>query len=102
MWPRWSKKPSRSVKGGVWNMFEYVVMPNHIHLFFELVGEGLKKHLEQFKRWTGTRGGQVARTGTTGRFWQDEWFDHWLCSDEEDEKIIKYIRENPVKANLVK
>ncbi|MDB5309011.1 MAG: Transposase [Gemmataceae bacterium] len=36
-----------------WNVFEYVVMPSHVHLFFELLGVGLKGSLEQFKRWTG-------------------------------------------------
>ena len=39
--------------GRTWNMLEYVVMPSHLHLFFELRGEGLKNSLEQFKRWTG-------------------------------------------------
>ena len=27
--------------------------------------------------------------------------DHWSRSDEEDDKIIAYIRNNPVKAGLV-
>jgi putative transposase len=87
--------------GTTWNMLEYVVMPSHIHLFFELIVQGLKKSLEQFKRWTGHHA--ATRLGREGlRFWQDEWFDHWSRSDEEDERIIAYIRENPVKANLVK
>jgi putative transposase len=29
-------------QGRVWNMFEYVAMPSHIHLFFELLEAGLK------------------------------------------------------------
>src|SRR5205814_3931124 len=40
-------------QGKTWNMLEYVVMPSHVHLFFELLEEGLKSCLEQFKRWTG-------------------------------------------------
>jgi REP element-mobilizing transposase RayT len=84
-----------------WNMLEFVVMPSHLHLFFEVLDGGLKHSLEQFKRWTGHQGTQLL--GCDGqRFWQDEWFDHWSRSDEEDEKIIHYIRQNPVKANLVK
>jgi len=83
-----------------WNMLEYVVMPSHLHLFFELRVEGLKTNLEQFKRWTGHQAASLLdREGL--RFWQDEWFDHWSRSDEEDEKIIAYIRQNPVKAKLV-
>jgi len=87
-------------QGKTWNMFEYVVMPTHLHLFLE-VGDGSLKHvMEQFKRWTGHRAGKLL--GLDGdRFWQDEWFDHWSRSDEEDEKIIQYIRKNPEKAMLV-
>src|SRR5437762_1565238 len=69
-------------QGVTWNMLEYVVIPSHLHLFFELCVEGLKKRLEEFKRWTGHRA--VTLLGRKGqRFWQDEWFDHWSRSDEE-------------------
>jgi hypothetical protein len=78
-----------------WNMLAYVVMPSHLHLFFELYKEGLKHSLEQFKRWTGHQAaGLLGRQ--VPRFWQDEWFDHWSRSDAEDEKIIEYIRQHPV------
>jgi putative transposase len=112
-------------RGRDWNMFEFVVMPNHVHLFFELVngvGSGrsaeprrtpaaarlaaptsegrLKVVLEQFKRWTGHEAAKwIDLSG--GRLWQDEWFDHWSRSDEEDERICEYIRRNPEKAKLV-
>jgi hypothetical protein len=117
-------------EGRDWNMFEFVLMPNHLHLFFEITGcfaagesgkpsrnaergaarlaaptsadEGrLKPLMEQFKRWTGHQAGKLIDL-TDGRFWQDEWFDHWSRSDEEDVRICEYIRRNPVKANLVK
>ena len=87
--------------GGGWQMFEYVVMPTHVHLFFELVRLGLKETLEDFKRWTGHQAGRLLETGGD-RFWQREWFDHWSRSDDEDEKIARYIRENPMKARLVR
>jgi REP element-mobilizing transposase RayT len=84
-----------------WNILEFVVMPSHLHLFFEVLDTGLKTTLEQFKRWTGHEATKLL--GCDGeRFWQDEWFDHWSRSDEEDEKIIAYIRENQVKTSLVK
>ncbi len=90
-----------------WHVFEYVVMPSHLHLFFEIVKSNpksdeakLKSLLEQFKRWTGHEAAQILSLDE-GRFWQDEWFDHWSRSDEEDEKICAYIRRNPEKAGLV-
>lgn len=85
---------------GAWTMFEYAVMPNHVHLFFELGNERLKPVLEGFKDWTGSRAARILRFEQQ-RFWQKEWFDHWSRSDEEDERIVEYIRQNPVRARLV-
>jgi REP element-mobilizing transposase RayT len=90
----------RRTQQGIWNMFEYVVMPTHVHLFCEVGDSGLKSALEDFKRWTARRAlGLLDQRGD--RFWQREWFDHWSRSDEEDERITAYIRNNPVKAGLV-
>ena len=87
-------------RGTTWNVFEYVLMPSHLHLFFELVQPGLKTCLEQFKRWTAHQSCKVAGLDVN-RFWQDEWFDHWSRSDPEDDRIVWYMRQNPVKAKLV-
>ena len=94
---------------GDWNVSEYVVMPTHIHLFCEIGSAGMKAVLEDFKRWTGHQAAKILQrerscpAGRTygERFWQREWFDHWSRSDEEDERTIAYIRNNPVKAGLV-
>jgi putative transposase len=83
-----------------WHVYEYVVMPTHLHLFGEIGNCGLKDALEDFKRWTGHRAAEILEQEER-RFWQREWFDHWSRSDEEDEKIAKYIRDNPMKAQLV-
>jgi hypothetical protein len=61
---------------------------------------GLKSSLEQFKRWKGHRAADLLGLDAQ-RFWQDEWFDHWSRSDQEDEKIVEYFRQNLVKADLV-
>jgi len=84
-----------------WDVFEFVVMPTHIHLFCEVSDRGLKGTLEDFKRWTGHRAVALLPEFDADRFWQREWFDHWSRSDEEDERIVAYIRNNPVKAGLV-
>jgi putative transposase len=86
---------------GDWQVFEFVVMPTHLHMFAEVGAAGLKTTLEDFKRWTGHKAGKIL--GEDGeRFWQREWFDHWSRSDEQDERIVRYIRNNPVKAGLVR
>ena len=58
-----------------WNVLEYVVMPSHIHLFLELSEPGLKRQLEQFKRWTGHQAAKMLHREAKP-FWQREWFDH--------------------------
>jgi putative transposase len=85
---------------GLWHVIEYVVMPTHLHLFCEIGDLGLKKRLEDFKRWTGHRAAKILAVDAE-RFWQREWFDHWSRSDEQDDRIAGYIRGNPEKAGLV-
>ena len=85
---------------GRWHVYEFVVMPSHVHLFLSVLNGTLKESLEDFKRWTGHQAAKlIALPGD--RFWQDEWFDHWSRSDEQDERIAKYIRQNPEKAGLI-
>jgi REP element-mobilizing transposase RayT len=86
---------------GDWRVFEYVIMPTHLHIFCEFGSKSLKVCLEDFKRWTGHCAAKIL--GISGaRFWQREWFDHWSRSDEQDDRIARYVRENPVKAGLVR
>jgi REP element-mobilizing transposase RayT len=91
---------NRRVELRQWNVFEYVVMPSHLHLFFELDQGRLKTVLEDFKQWTGRQAAKFVKFDTD-KFWHREWFDHWSRSDDEDERIVQYIRHNPVKAGLV-
>jgi len=44
---------------GDWRMFEYVIMPSHMHLFCEIGGHGMKWAIEDFKRWTGHRAAKI-------------------------------------------
>ncbi|MFA6714543.1 MAG: transposase [Victivallales bacterium] len=85
---------------GKWRIIEYVIMPNHIHLFFQNNTIELAKIIRDFKRRTKTEFNYQAKNNPVK--WQREWFDHWSRSADEDEKIIEYIRNNPVKAGFVK
>src|SRR5204863_480639 len=75
----------------------YVIMPDHIHLFvsgdFEFV---LSKWVTGLKR--------VISKGlcVSGQFWQPTFFDHVLRSEESDSEKWEYVRQNPVRAGLVK
>lgn len=85
---------------GFWSVFEYVVMPNHLHLMIEIKRDSLWDNMVRFKRWTGRQGTGLVNHGGKP-FWQREWFDHWPRSEAEFEGTVDYIRRNPVKAGLV-
>jgi len=80
---------------------DFVVMPNHVHL---LVGgmarNAMLKQVESWKKWSAMKINEAL--GRSGRFWQDESFDHLVRSEASFEKFRMYIQENPVKAGLRK
>jgi REP element-mobilizing transposase RayT len=86
----------------VWEVYEYVVMPNHIHILFSLRQGSLRSTMIGFKRWTGSRATPLIPARPGEAFWQDEWFDHWIRSNEEFHEKLEYIRQNPVVAGLTK
>jgi REP element-mobilizing transposase RayT len=78
----------------------YVIMPDHVHLFvrgsqlFRLgpwIG-GLKQALAKAAGWC----------RVDGQLWQEGFFDHIVRSDESYSQKWNYVRENPVRAGLVK
>ena len=84
-----------------WLVGEATIMPNHIHLLIlrHASEYSLKQILTRFKgrssRWINK---ELARTG---RAWQHDWFDRWMRHEGELDKVVAYIRNNPVKAQLV-
>jgi REP element-mobilizing transposase RayT len=91
--------------GSRYDLLAYVVMPNHVHwVFTPLVDKVTQKYFQRlaittaFKRhtaWTCNR-----LLGRRGRFWQEESYDRVVRSDEELERIVRYVEHNPVRAGL--
>ena len=79
--------------GERYNLYAYVVMPNHVHVLFMPMGENtISGILESWKRFTAR---QInGRIGKGGSLWQKESFDTLVRSDRHFKAIIKYIREN--------
>lgn len=85
-----------------WRVPDTVAMPNHVHLL--LVPSSA--HPTPLRALIPLLKGRVAREanlalGRQGAFWQSDWFDRWMRDDAEEMKTVAYIRQNPVKANLV-
>jgi REP element-mobilizing transposase RayT len=89
------------VECGEWAMFGYVIMPSHIHLFIKPLKQSLITSISAFKKWTGHQARQKLGSPREN-FWAREWFDHWSRSPEEDARIVRYIRQNPVKTGLAR
>ena len=80
----------------------YTIMPNHVHLVFELLpgNKGISKIMQSIKRVSARKSNVFL--GRTGKFWQDESFDRWIRDETELYNIIKYVLLNPVEAGLVR
>jgi REP element-mobilizing transposase RayT len=55
--------------------------------------------MHSLKRYTARQANQLL--GREGAFWQHENYDHVVRDEEEWQRIITYILNNPVKAGLV-
>jgi len=80
----------------------YTIMPNHIHLVFELLenNKGVSKIMQSIKRISARKCNLLLNR--SGKFWQDESFDRLVRDDKELYFVIKYVLMNPVNAGLVK
>jgi len=100
-------------------LHSYCIMPNHVHVLltpdpnhFQTkgsseppVGESLDKQsplfriMHSLKSYTANRANRILNR--SGVFWQAESYDHWVRSENELERIVNYIRANPIRAKLV-
>ncbi|MEJ5352079.1 MAG: TaqI-like C-terminal specificity domain-containing protein [Melioribacteraceae bacterium] len=77
-----------------------VIMPNHVHLLIEpFSGYSLSEILKGIK---GTSANYINKLlNTTGKtVWMEESYDHIVRNEKEYLNFLRYIIENPTKANL--
>lgn len=86
-----------------WSVERYVIMPDHVH-FFAMPAPETNKSIEltvgKWKEWTAKR--ILKRLGMAAPLWQSAFFDHLLRSGESYREKWDYVRENPMRAGLVK
>lgn len=77
-----------------WILNILLLMPDHLHLIAAFPGdEEMSTVIGNWKRLTARRAGVD---------WQRNYFDHRIRADEGLEQKTEYIRQNPVRAGLVK
>jgi putative transposase len=78
----------------------YVIMPDHVHLFVR--GD----YNFRLGPWIGALKQALAKAATLsrakGQIWEEGFFDHVLRSNDSYSQKWNYVRENPVRAGLVK
>ena len=78
----------------------YVIMPDHVHLFVR--GD----YNFRLGPWIGVLKQALAKAATLsrakGQIWEEGFFDHVLRSNESYSQKWNYVRENAVRAGLVK
>jgi REP element-mobilizing transposase RayT len=78
----------------------YVIMPDHVHLFVR------GAHDFRLGHWVGllkqVLGKAAKLSPAKTHLWQEGFFDHVIRSNESYAQKWNYVRENPVRAGLVK
>ncbi len=86
----------RYFQGQRYDLDEYVVMANHIHVLVKpLAGHGLTDILHSWKSFTANQINR--RLNRQGQLWLHESYDHIVRNEPAMCAIRRYIRDNPLK-----
>ena len=85
--------------GDRYYLTDFVVMPNHVHILAAFsTDEAMPEQCESWKHFTAW---QINRAvGRSGRYWEQDAFDHLVRSPDEFERLRRYIADNPTAAGL--
>lgn len=113
--PTWLKNPeiAEIVKKSTfffnqseYDLYAFTIMSNHDHMVFKLMPNSnnsvtypVSWILGRLKSYTANKCNQKLKR--TGAFWQDESYDHVIRDSKELTRVMRYVLNNPVKAELV-
>jgi len=79
---------------------DWVIMPNHVHILVKPINNySLQEITHSWKSFTANEINKVL--GRSGQLWLHESYDHIVRNEKAFFAIKNYIRNNPVKANLI-
>ena len=83
-----------------YRLIAWAVMPNHVHVVIETMpGHPLDRIIHSWKSFTAKQAN--ALLGSTGAFWQTDYFDRFIRDEAHLHAVLQYVHENPVEAGLV-
>jgi putative transposase len=98
--------------GDRYRLLAWVVMPNHVHVVIETLGNWtLAKIVQSWKSYTArwiraneaslSRRFRISGADQPRGVWQREYWDRFIRDDDHFRKVVEYIHQNPVRAGLV-
>ena len=88
----------RYFDGDRYDLTDFVVMPNHVHLLAAFPNE--EAMLDQCESWKHFTAVKINRfLGRKQRFWQQDGFDHLIRSAEQFEYLRRYVADNPQRTD---
>jgi REP-associated tyrosine transposase len=83
----------------------FTIMPNHVHLIIKPMKNNESYHaiadiLRSLKGFTARQCNKILHQ--KGQFWQHGHYDHAIRNDNDYNYQVNYVKNNPVKAGLVK
>jgi len=82
--------------GDRYQQHSWVVMPNHVHVLFSLEKQGTLETILQ--NWKGSSARAINYCcGTRGNFWQKDYFDRLIRTEEHFWRCVRYIRQNSAR-----
>jgi len=82
-------------------IYSWVIMPNHVHFLMKRSpAVTLSEYIKRLKQVSTYR--INARLGKQGPIWLREYYDRYMRTETHFERAKRYIKNNPIKAGLVK
>ncbi|GEP46459.1 transposase [Brevifollis gellanilyticus] len=91
----------REFDGRQYRLIAFTIMPNHVHVLFHVTTVSMKKIVQGWKGSSSRAANQMlGRSGQS--FWQADYWDTYMRDPEHEGLTVRYLRNNPVKAGLVR
>ncbi len=82
-----------------YRLHAWCIMPNHVHVVAQVFpAYQLPEILHSWKSFTAKAANRIL--GTTGSFWQKEYYDHLIRDEAQFHRAVNYVIQNPEKAGL--
>ncbi len=91
----------RSAPQNGWWVGDYLLMPDHVHFFARAgrIADPMKRWVQMWKSVSARN--LLRRFAGKSPFWQEDYFDRYLRTEETYSEKWFYVEANPVRAGLV-